>query len=150
TRCAGCRVAAPLSGPSAATSTMAGIARPIRRWQYRFGRVNSIAERYVRLVLQVGRHDADYVDAYYGDARWRPSGPPVPLAELSAEVRALRHELTLIRIPEGADELLQLRHDYLDRQLAAVDTRLAMLQGVRYDFDEESRRLYDTEAPPHS
>ena len=28
--------------------------------------MNELAERYVKLVLAMGQHDADYVDAYYG------------------------------------------------------------------------------------
>jgi hypothetical protein len=31
-----------------------------------------VGERYVKLVLAVGEHDADYVDAFYGPADWRP------------------------------------------------------------------------------
>ena len=30
-----------------------------------------LAERYVKLVLAMGQHDADYVDAYYGPPEWR-------------------------------------------------------------------------------
>ena len=33
--------------------------------------MNRIAESYVKLVLAVGQHDADYVDAFYGPAEWR-------------------------------------------------------------------------------
>src|SRR5258707_2818174 len=33
--------------------------------------MNTIAERYVKLVLAVGPHDAAYVDAYYGPAEWK-------------------------------------------------------------------------------
>jgi hypothetical protein len=33
--------------------------------------MNTIAERYVKLVLAVGQHDADYVDAFYGPAEWK-------------------------------------------------------------------------------
>ena len=33
-------------------------------------RMNTLAEQYVRLVLAVGQHDADYVDAYYGPPEW--------------------------------------------------------------------------------
>jgi hypothetical protein len=33
--------------------------------------LRSAAERYVKLVLAVGQHDADYVDAFYGPAEWR-------------------------------------------------------------------------------
>ena len=31
----------------------------------------AVAERYVKLVLAVGQHDGDYVDAFYGPAEWR-------------------------------------------------------------------------------
>ena len=33
--------------------------------------MTSISERYVKLVLALGQHDPDYVDAYYGPADWR-------------------------------------------------------------------------------
>ena len=38
--------------------------------------MNALAERYVKLVLALGQHDPDYVDAYYGPPEWRtrPSG----------------------------------------------------------------------------
>ena len=34
--------------------------------------LNKVAEGYVRLVLQVGLYDPDYVDAYYGPEEWKP------------------------------------------------------------------------------
>ena len=34
--------------------------------------MSPLAERYVRLVLAVGQHDADFVDAYYGPPEWKP------------------------------------------------------------------------------
>src|SRR5262245_30881106 len=33
--------------------------------------MDSIAQGYVKLVLAVGQHDADYVDAYYGPPEWK-------------------------------------------------------------------------------
>ena len=36
--------------------------------------MNTIAERYVSLVLNIGVYDPDYVDAYYGTEEWKPSG----------------------------------------------------------------------------
>ena len=33
--------------------------------------LNPAAERYVKLVLALGEHDADYVDAFYGPPAWR-------------------------------------------------------------------------------
>ena len=33
--------------------------------------MDTIAEEYVKLVLAVGQHDTDYVDAYYGPPEWK-------------------------------------------------------------------------------
>ena len=33
--------------------------------------MDGIAERYVKLVLALGQHDADYVDAFYGPVQWK-------------------------------------------------------------------------------
>lgn len=33
--------------------------------------LDAIAQKYVRLVLALGIHDPDYVDAFYGPAAWR-------------------------------------------------------------------------------
>ena len=92
--------------------------------------MNSIAERYVRLVLQAGQHDADFVDAYYGDPAWKPQGPPVALAELSRGAASLRADLRRVPASSLTDPLLRLRHEYLEKQLQAVVGRLAILQGT--------------------
>ena len=34
-------------------------------------KMDKIAEDYVKLVLNIGQYDADFVDAYYGPAEWR-------------------------------------------------------------------------------
>jgi hypothetical protein len=110
--------------------------------------MDEVADRYVRLVLAVGQHDADYVDAYYGDPSWKPTGGPVPLADLAAEAAALAADLAAAPAGDSADELAGLRRTYLERQLASVASRVEMLQGTRVTFDEEAVRLYDAE-PPH-
>src|ERR687891_495598 len=53
--------------------------------------MNRAAEEYVRLVLAVGEHDADYVDAYYGPAEWRTGGEAKkrPLPQIRSEAEAL-------------------------------------------------------------
>jgi hypothetical protein len=109
--------------------------------------MNSIAERYVRLVLALGQHDADYVDAYYGPPEWRKVAETakVPLAEIGTRARALSQALAAVPAPAG--ELEQLRLRYLERQLASLSARVRMLEGERLSFDEESRALYDAVAP---
>ena len=54
--------------------------------------LDATAEAYVRLVLAVGRHDPNYVDAYYGPKAWKEDadrGDPVPLHELLSRTRDL-------------------------------------------------------------
>ena len=48
---------------------------------------------------------------------------------------------------DGKDELVHLRRDYLDKQLAAVQARIVMLVGQKFTFDEEAERLYDAKPP---
>jgi len=109
--------------------------------------MNDVAEQYVKLVLRVGQHDADFVDAYYGDPTWRPTGDPEPLDSLLAEAGATRRRLAAARPGRDADDLTMLRWAHLDRQLAAVESRLRMLTGESMSFDEESKQLYDAVAP---
>src|SRR5688500_15322070 len=113
--------------------------------------MSQIAERYVRLVLQTGQHDPDFVDAYYGPEALRPAeGTKASLDALLAGAAALRREAADFPLAPDADELTRLRKQYLAQQLLAVHTRLRMLKGERFAFDEESRLLYDAVAPSNS
>ena len=47
-----------------------------------------LAERYVRLVLAVGQHDPDFVDAYYGPPAWKPD--PAEARQSTDDLRARR------------------------------------------------------------
>jgi len=127
------------------TSAQTAAADPLR----------AIAERYVRLVLAVGQHDADYVDAYYGPPEWRKEAEAtkVPLATLEQQAAAIESDLAASpAAPAGAadGELWALRRQYLTRQLSALRAKVQMLQGKTFTFDEESRALYDAVAPTHT
>src|SRR4051812_894910 len=113
--------------------------------------MDAIAERYVKLVLAVGQHDPDFVDAFYGPAEWKSEAEhrAAPLAELEAAAGRLIGDLPALSDADRRDELIVLRHDYLRRQLEAVRSRVRMLQGGKMTFDEESRALYDAVAPTH-
>jgi hypothetical protein len=109
--------------------------------------MNDTAERYVKLVLALGQHDADYVDAYYGPPEWKQQAESrkVPLTDLAAQAKTL---LAVVdALPQPAAEMDELRHHYLQRQLSALAARIRMLTGERLSFDEESRALYDAVAP---
>src|ERR1700757_5286359 len=65
--------------------------------------VNEIAEAYVKLVLAMGQHDPDYVDAYYGPSEWKKqSETKKPLDAIALEATQLRDQLAEISTP--ADE----------------------------------------------
>ena len=57
--------------------------------------MDRVAESYVKLVLAVGQHDPDYVDAYYGPPEWKVQAEAAkrPLADLRAEAERLVAEL---------------------------------------------------------
>lgn len=109
--------------------------------------VNAIAETYVKLVLAVGQHDPDYVDAYYGPPE-RKKQAKKPLDAIALEAARLRDQLA--KNPKPADEMERLRSAYLTKQLSALGARVRILKGERLSFDEESQLLYDTVAPRSS
>ncbi|HUF24769.1 MAG TPA: hypothetical protein VMN81_11615, partial [Vicinamibacterales bacterium] len=110
--------------------------------------MNQLSERYVRLILQVGQHDPDYVDAYYGPEALRPSEDrKTSIDDLLASATALQQEASAFPLPPDADELTRLRKQYLAQQLVAVQARLRMLKGEKLPFDVESQLLYDAVAP---
>lgn len=114
--------------------------------------MSDIAEQYVRLILAVGQHDADYVDAYYGPPEWNTdvaARGKRSLDDLLAETRRL---IGLVPQPAPVgerDPLVPLRHEYVRRQLQAIEARIRMLRGETFTFGEESRALYDAVAPEH-
>jgi hypothetical protein len=108
--------------------------------------VNKIAEAYVKLVLAMGQHDPDYVDAYYGPPEWNEqSKEKKPLDAIASEARRLHDQLA--KISQPTDEMEQLRRRYLPKQLSALEARVRILNGERLKFDEESQALYDAVAP---
>jgi hypothetical protein len=113
-------------------------------------RLDAVAERYVRTVLALGRHDAEYVDAYYGPPDWKAEVDEAALTipaiqdEAEALLDALRGIATAV-----ADTSMRLRHAYLTRQTESLIARCRMLDGWTPTFDEESQALYDAVAPSH-
>jgi hypothetical protein len=110
--------------------------------------LNRVAESYVFLVLSLGRHDPDYVDAYYGPEEWRSEAErqDLPVERIRVQAEGLVRDL-LREPPRTSSENLWLRHQYLTKQLQALVTRANYLTGTRLSFDQESRALYDAVAP---
>ena len=78
--------------------------------------MDQIAESYVRLVLAVGEHDTDYVDAYYGPQEWRDevTSEQLGLPAIAARADTLIERLRALDPPD--QELEGLRYTYLGTQ----------------------------------
>ena len=110
------------------------------------------AERYVKLVLALGLHDTDAVDAYFGPSEWLEAEKVVgrKLEQISEEASFLYSQLAVSENAESGtreDELTQLRRRYLSKQLFAAGSRALILSGHRLSFDEEAQALYDAVPP---
>ncbi len=116
-------------------------------------KMNNLAEQYVKLILKVGKFDPDYVDAYYGPKEWEPdssfNADSTALKHLDAETDALLDSMEAFG-KYNADEMQTLRFRFLSKQLLAVKTKIFMLEGGRLSFDQETKALYDAEAPHYS
>ena len=114
--------------------------------------MNKLGADYVKLVLAIGEHDVDYVDAYYGPPEWRKEAEVkrMSLLRVGAEGAVLARSLVRAAPGATASEMTRLRHQYLTRQVEALRDRVRMRTGRAYTFDEESRALYDAVAPAHA
>lgn len=114
--------------------------------------MDKIATEYVKLMLDTGQYDSDFIDAYYGPEELRPdSGTKTDSLPRNRFEKQIGELLNRINGIDSAmlNELLGKRKEFLHKQLIAAQTRLRILAGENIPFDEESRLLYDAVAPTH-
>jgi len=110
--------------------------------------IDNLAQEYVKLALHLGQHDSAYVDAYMGPKNWQEQAKksPLQLTEIISKTNTLLSQLE--KVAPAKSEMEKLRHYYLKTQSNALVARAKMVAGlVNYTFDEESKMLFDTEAP---
>ena len=107
--------------------------------------VAGISDAYIRLTLEAGTHEAEYVDAYYGPPALLSAAKANPrsLAELIAEARALTAAVD-VALPTLQIESDRRRAIALRGMLVAADTRLQMLQGRKFAFNDEAKGQFAT------
>ena len=107
--------------------------------------VAGISDAYIRLTLEAGSHEAEYVDAYYGPPALLSAAKANPrsLAELIAEARALTAAVD-VALPTLQIESDRRRAIALRGMLVAADTRLQMLQGRKFAFNDEAKGQFAT------
>jgi hypothetical protein len=115
--------------------------------------MDALATNYVKLVLNIGQYNPDYVDAYYGPDSLKPQPhskqATFPADTLQKQVSQLLSRLDSIKI-NTLSAKDKSRHHALHKQLIAVQAEIQMLGGKKDTFDEETRLLYDAIAPTYS
>ncbi len=114
--------------------------------------MDEIAEQYVKMVLELGLYDPNYVDFYIGPDEWRP------------EDETRETDFPYLRFKENADRLLgdleklkddidnseeKQRYKYLQKQLRAAATNVELLAGKEIAFDDQSKLVYDAINPEY-
>jgi hypothetical protein len=107
--------------------------------------LDEAARSYVRLVLALGDRDADSLDSYHGPPAWQAEArrEHATLAEIRRRAVALTNALNADRADQPADAAT--RRAFLTAQLAAISSRIDILQGARPSFAEETRLLFALE-----
>jgi len=106
------------------------------------------AERYVKLALELGEYDPDYVDAYLGPDEWAKEAKDNIRSkdELAADISNLLSDLKNLSL---TDTESVARHRALLRNVRAMDTRMRMVNGEIFSFAEEARLIYDVTLPTY-
>ena len=103
--------------------------------------LDDIAERYVRLTLELAQHQPSLVETWLGPDDWRP-GPRRPVAEIRKAIDEVAAALTGTR--PAHDDLE--RHRYLDGQMRGLLTAARRLSGESMRLADEARAALGIDA----
>ncbi|MEO7522757.1 MAG: hypothetical protein ABIT58_01610 [Ferruginibacter sp.] len=113
--------------------------------------LDNIAAGYIKLGLNIGKYDPDFVDAYYGPDSLKADTVKetvFPKAALLSEVSNLLKRLSVFSSAEASDTL-SMRARWMTSQLIAFGRRIKIFSGEREPFDKESKELFGVVAPSH-
>lgn len=105
--------------------------------------LNQFAEQYVKLGLELGEYDKDYIDAYLGPDEWKKVAQERLRSkqQLATDISLLLQKLKALDVVAKHD--LKLRHQALYRNVRAMDVRARMVVGETFSFAEEAKLIYD-------
>jgi hypothetical protein len=105
--------------------------------------LDALAERYVRLALEIGTHEEGYIDAYYGPEAWKTEAEAHPrsIAQLKTDADALRAELAAA-VSTAADSATARRARTLEVYVSSARFRLDMIEGRRVQLADEAEALF--------
>ena len=106
----------------------------------------AIADQYIRITLEAGTHEGEWVDAYYGpeDLQKLATQSPRSKEALLTDITALiaRLDTQVLQMERRTDVLQRARG--LRGMLVAADTRMRMLSGQKFAFDDEAKGQFST------
>lgn len=105
-------------------------------------KLTDIVDGYLRLTLEAGTHEAEWVDAYYGPPELKAAADANPrsIAKLLSDSKAMITRLDQMTVtPADVRRAKALRG-----MLVAAETRLQMLQGRKFSFSDEAKGQFAT------
>jgi hypothetical protein len=105
--------------------------------------LDQAAKDYVHLALEIGAHEKDFVDVYFGPPEWRGEAEAHPrnISELKAE--ADRILSTLSATDMSAQEPMEHRRNaWLRANVASARSRLDIIDDARFRFRDKAMRLF--------
>ena len=115
--------------------------------------LDDVAERYVKLALKVGQYNPEYVDAYFGPPEWKPLPASDSLKKFPFEEYKSESAYLLDRMVEIKNSNLSVsqrrRWESLDDQIRSLKAMIAIINGEKLTFDEESMAIYRVQAPSY-
>ncbi len=105
--------------------------------------LDKVAVDFVRLTLEAGEREPGYVDAYYGPSALQDAAKLAPRPVSALRKEADRLQMLLAKVPaKDLDADQRRRKLFLKGQLRAAQTRLAMLAGDKFSFEDEAEGLF--------
>lgn len=110
--------------------------------------LNSLAEKYVRLGLAIGKYDESFVDAYYGPDSLKPVAPADSLFPRDSFLRSVNTLINDLKAFENnSNDTLAKRSAWIASQLKAFERRIKLFSGDSASFELETKELYGVTVP---
>jgi len=105
--------------------------------------LDKIAGDFVRMTLEAGEREPGYVDAYYGPREYLTAAKVAPRPVYLLRKEADRLQGLLAFVPDKDLTPDQRRRKlFLKGQIKAAQTRLAMIAGDKFSFQDEAQGLF--------
>ena len=110
--------------------------------------LNSLAEKYVRLGLAIGKYDESFVDAYYGPDSLKPVASADSLFPRDSFLRSVNTLINDLKAFENnSNDTLAKRSAWIASQLKAFERRIKLFSGDSASFELETKELYGVTVP---